>query len=99
MEQVGVPSDDDIDEALLDRREEPLIAGPALPGEGADVVVGVDVDELPAVAVDEGAAVVFLAGDAEAFAFGVLGDADVAAGALAGHGTSAPWGCDKQDGD
>src|SRR5207237_8071546 len=93
VEAGRVVRDDAVDAAGAQVIEEPLVGGPAFLAERADVVVGVDVGDGPAAGVGEGAAVGFLAGDAEAGAFPVVGDAGVDSHvAHKGHTTTAPCG-------
>jgi hypothetical protein len=64
--------------------EHPLVGGSHLAAGGADVVVGVDLDHLPAEGLGVLGAVLELAGDAEGLAGEVLADADVDTGLHAG---------------
>ena len=74
---VDVPADDRVDEPGLDVLPQPLPRWAGLPAVRRDVVVDVDLGDLPALAVGECSAVLLLPVHAEPGAFTVLGDADV----------------------
>ncbi len=77
MQPIGVPSDDDVDQAGLQVGEQLLVARPPLAAVGADVVFDVGLSGLPPSGLDQAAAVALLARDPEAGALAVVGDAQV----------------------
>src|SRR5436309_8970664 len=77
MKPVGVPGDHRVDYAVLHVRQEPLVVGPDLAAVGTDVVVGVDLDDLPAATPGELAAFLLLPLDTEFRPRLVLTDAGI----------------------
>jgi hypothetical protein len=72
VDAVIVPDDEAVDLALLDSREQRLVAGAAPAPVGGDVVVGIDLGDGPPEPLGQCPALCFLAGDAEASAFPVI---------------------------
>src|SRR6476620_9834802 len=83
-----MPADQRIDLAGFHGVEQRLEARPVPAVERRQVVVVIAGRHLPAELGGQGQAVLQLAGDAEAFAVGVLADADVDGAADSGHATS-----------
>ena len=77
VQTVRVPGDHRGDLPGLDVGEHALVVGAAPSGVGGQVVVAVDLGDVPAEALRQGAALLFLAFDAEAGAAAVLADTDV----------------------
>ena len=83
-----MPADQCVDLTGFHRVEQCFEAGAVLAVERGDVVVVEAVNDLPVEAVSQCEAVVELAGDAEAFAGLISGDAGVDGAAGGGHATS-----------